>query len=174
MKRKVLLVCLVILMVSGTSFGQQDTLMKSPSAICAGIGVFNAFDYPDLAAHVELEFFSPWRAWVFYPYGGLSISGGSSLYLCAGLTLPIRFARHFLLRLGFAPGLYWSFDPRLDLGCALEFRSSIKLSYVLKNQSSLGIQLSHISNAGLGNKNPGTEVLVISYEVPLRIRASKE
>ena len=52
------------------------------------------------------------------------------------------------------------------LGNTLQFRTSFELSYELKNNNRIGISFSHISNANLGDKNPGVEILSFSYHIP--------
>ncbi len=52
------------------------------------------------------------------------------------------------------------------LGNDIQFRTSLELSYELKNNNRIGISFSHISNANLGDKNPGVEILSLSYHVP--------
>ena len=48
----------------------------------------------------------------------------------------------------------------------LQFRTSFEVSYELKNKNRIGFSLSHISNANLGDKNPGVEILSLSYQIP--------
>ena len=38
--------------------------------------------------------------------------------------------------------------------------------FKIKNNNRLGISLSHISNANIGDKNPGVEILSLSYQIP--------
>ena len=55
----------------------------------------------------------------------------------------------------FAPGYYNQGDGK-DLGHSLEFKSEVQLSLELpKKNSQLGFSYNHISNASLGDKNPG-------------------
>ena len=49
----------------------------------------------------------------------------------------------------------------------VEFRSQVELGYQFENQSRLSLAFSHISNAELGDDNPGTEVLNLYYHLPL-------
>jgi len=60
----------------------------------------------------------------------------------------------------FAPGLYEKGDGK-DLGHTLEFKTEVQLSYNISNDTSFGMSYNHISNASLGNKNPGAN----SYEI---------
>ncbi len=55
----------------------------------------------------------------------------------------------------FAPGYYNQGDGK-DLGHSLEFKSEVQLSLDLPQKNSqLGFSYNHISNASLGDKNPG-------------------
>jgi len=60
----------------------------------------------------------------------------------------------------FAPGLYEKGDGK-DLGHTLEFKTEVQLSYNISNDTSFGMSYNHISNASLGDKNPGAN----SYEI---------
>ena len=77
-------------------------------------------------------------------------------------------SRLILLKL-FTPnigvGLYDEGDGK-KLGSSIEFRSGLELSYELENERRIGISISHISNASIGDKNPGTEIISISYQIP--------
>ena len=46
------------------------------------------------------------------------------------------------------------------MGNKLEFRTTLELSYQLNNDDRIGFSLGHISNANIGNKNPGVEINV--------------
>ena len=54
----------------------------------------------------------------------------------------------------FTPGLYNQGNGK-DLGHALEFKSEIQLSLELPKDSQFGFSYNHLSNASLGDKNPG-------------------
>ena len=51
-------------------------------------------------------------------------------------------------------------------GNNLEFRTTLELSYQLNNDDIIGFSLGHISNANIGNKNPGVEIISLSYQKP--------
>jgi len=36
----------------------------------------------------------------------------------------------------------------------------------MQNKNRIGLSFSHISNANLGNKNPGVEIISLSYQIP--------
>ena len=54
----------------------------------------------------------------------------------------------------FTPGLYEEGDGK-DLGHILEFKTEVQLSYSISDSTNLGMSYNHISNASLGDKNPG-------------------
>ena len=54
----------------------------------------------------------------------------------------------------FAPGYYKQGDGK-DLGYPLEFKSEVQLSLDLGETTNFGMSYNHVSNASLGDKNPG-------------------
>ena len=69
----------------------------------------------------------------------------------------------------------WNFTPSFGLGYyddgngkklgnKIEFRTTLEMSYQLKNDDRIGISLGHISNANIGDKNPGVEIISLSYQ----------
>jgi hypothetical protein len=56
-----------------------------------------------------------------------------------------------------------------NLGGAFQFRLSADLSYQFDNQSRLGVQFAHISNAGISRVNPGENELLLTYAIPLQV-----
>jgi hypothetical protein len=62
----------------------------------------------------------------------------------------------------FAPGLYSEGDGK-DLGHILEFKTEIQASYAISKVSSFGISYNHISNASIGDKNPGANSYMFNY-----------
>ena len=68
----------------------------------------------------------------------------------------------FTITPSFAPGYYNSGDGK-DLGSALEFKSEIQMSLNLSDNTELGMSYNHISNASLGDKNPGANSYMINF-----------
>ena len=65
----------------------------------------------------------------------------------------------------FGVGYYEDGDGK-KLGNIIEFRTTLEFSYQLIKNDRVGISLGHISNANIGNKNPGAEIISISYQKP--------
>ena len=62
----------------------------------------------------------------------------------------------------FTPGLYHEGDGK-DLGHMLEFKSEVQLSLDLSKNTELGFSYNHISNASLGDKNPGANSYMFNF-----------
>ena len=62
----------------------------------------------------------------------------------------------------FAPGYYNSGDGK-DLGSALEFKSEVQVSFNFSDSTQFGMSYNHISNASLGDKNPGANSYMLNF-----------
>ena len=68
----------------------------------------------------------------------------------------------FNLTPSFAPGLYGEGDGK-DLGHILEFKSEVQASFNFSESSKLGFSYNHLSNASLGDKNPGANSYMFNF-----------
>ena len=62
----------------------------------------------------------------------------------------------------FAPG-YYNYGDGKDLGLPLEFKSEVQMSFDLSDSTQLGMSYNHISNASLGDKNPGANSYMFNF-----------
>tara|TARA_A200000113_G_scaffold203684_1_gene198925 strand:- start:1004 stop:1534 length:531 start_codon:yes stop_codon:yes gene_type:complete len=106
------------------------------------------------------------------PFIGLEFTNDSASYFLTGVYIEDNIGElfegkdnKFFFTPSFGAGIYDDGSGK-KLGNDLQFRTSLEVSYELKNKNRIGISLSHISNANLGDKNPGVEILSISYQVP--------
>ena len=106
------------------------------------------------------------------PFAGIEYTSDSASYLLAGIYLEDNLGQLFQgneNKVYFTPSFgagYYDDGSGKKLGNEIQFRTSLEISYELKNKNRIGISFSHISNANLGNKNPGVEILSISYHIP--------
>jgi lipid A 3-O-deacylase len=142
---------------------------QDPSFLTGGIGAFDAFDDDHRAAQFEVQYRSDLKLWVFQPMVGANVSTDGSLYGYAGISLDIFLGNRLVLRPSFAPGLYYEGNGK-DLGHVIEFRSAAELAWRFDDRSRLGLEVSHRSNADIGDKNPGEESLMLFYHFPLNGR----
>ena len=106
------------------------------------------------------------------PFVGLETTSDSALYVLGGIylednlgTLFVGDDSNFIFTPSFGAGFYEDGEGK-QLGNNIQFRTTFEFSYELKNKNRIGISYGHISNANLGDKNPGVEILSFSYQVP--------
>lgn len=133
----------------------------APDSWVAEVGSFGVKEKDGRAVFAGLEVhFSPWR-WEIYPIAGLLATGDESLYLRVGLGRDFPLGDRFVLSLGSGVG-YYSRGDGPELGEDLEFRSALDLAYRWREDLALGLRVSHLSNAGIGEENPGVETVSLS------------
>ena len=106
------------------------------------------------------------------PFFGVEYTNDSASYFLTGIYFEDNLGELFegnkskyYFTPSFGAGFYDDGSGK-KLGNSLQFRTSFEVSYELKNKNRIGISLSHISNANLGDKNPGVEILSFSYHIP--------
>ena len=106
------------------------------------------------------------------PFFGVEFTNDSASYFLTGIYFEDNVGEllegnesKFYFTPSFGAGIYNDGSGK-KLGNDLQFRTSLELTYELKNKNRIGISLSHISNANLGDKNPGVEILSFSYHIP--------
>lgn len=118
----------------------------------------------------SVEFGVQWRGseklWIFQPMVGAMGTTDVSGNIYAGISLDIFLGNRLVFRPSFAPGLYTKGSKGHDLGHVIEFRSGAEIAYRFDDRSRLGLEVYHLSNAHLGDKNPGEESIVLTYSIP--------
>ena len=95
------------------------------------------------------------------PVSGGFITENSAAYIYSGIEWNIEMG-DFEFTPSFAPGLYHKGDGK-DLGHVLEFKTEVQLSYGLSKNASFGMSYNHVSNASLGDKNPGANSYMFNF-----------
>ena len=95
------------------------------------------------------------------PITGAMITADNATYFYTGVQAQYKIG---VLNFtpSFTPGYYNEGDGK-DLGHALEFKSEIQLSLELPKDSQLGFSYNHLSNASLGDKNPGANSYMFNF-----------
>ena len=95
------------------------------------------------------------------PVTGALITADNASYVYTGVQAQYKIgALNFTP--SFTPGLYNSGDGK-DLGHIVEFKSEIQLSLDLPKESQFGFSYNHLSNASLGDKNPGANSYMFNF-----------
>ena len=95
------------------------------------------------------------------PITGALVTADSAGYIYTGVQAQYKLG---LLNFtpSFTPGLYFEGDGK-DLGHLIEFKSELQISLDLSRSSELGFSYNHISNASLGDKNPGANSYMFNF-----------
>ena len=95
------------------------------------------------------------------PITGFLITADNAGYLYTGVQAQYKLG---ILNFtpSFTPGLYHEGDGK-DLGHFIEFKSELQISLDLSQTSELGFSYNHISNASLGDKNPGANSYMFNF-----------
>ena len=95
------------------------------------------------------------------PITGGFLTEKSTFYIYTGAQAEYDLGL-FTVTPSFAPG-YYNYGDGKDLGSALEFKSEVQVSLNLSDNTELGMSYNHISNASLGDKNPGANSYMFNY-----------
>ena len=95
------------------------------------------------------------------PVSGFMLTENNAAYAYTGIQAQYSLGKLNIIP-SFTPGIYGKGDGK-DLGHAIEFKSEIQLSFDIFSQSELGISYNHISNASLGDKNPGANSYIFNF-----------
>ena len=95
------------------------------------------------------------------PITGGFLTENSAAYVYTGVEWNLDIGE-FMFTPSFAPGLYHEGDGK-DLGHALEFKSEVQLSYSSSDTTNFGVSYNHVSNASLGDKNPGANSYMFNF-----------
>ncbi len=96
------------------------------------------------------------------PITGGFITDNSAAYVYTGIEWNVDMSEKIKFTPSFAPGLYHEGDGK-DLGHVLEFKSEVQISYATSDKSSFGVSYNHVSNASLGDKNPGANSYMFNF-----------
>ena len=158
------LLSIIIFLISINSLAIADT---GKNYLSTSIGQFDINDTKD-SAEYRIEYLkrsisklSPGNL-SLKPFYGAMINGDDGKYFYSGLRKDIVLSDKTYLTPSFAIG-YYDQGKSKDLGYDLEFRSQLEISYKLESMNRIAISINHISNASLGEQNPGVESMVISF-----------
>ena len=172
MRKIVSNIAIVLLALFLLNFGSiaDDSLKKTDNLKETEINFFTGmFDFSDHKQKAGIIGFQHQNDNLFREsfLGRLSpITGGfltenNAFYFYTGAQAEYNLGM-FTITPSFAPGYYNSGDGK-DLGSALEFKSEIQMSLNLSDSTEFGMSYNHISNASLGDKNPGANSYMLNF-----------
>lgn len=99
------------------------------------------------------------------PWFGGEVTTRGALWGGGGFQIDIPLSHGFYLTPNVGVGLFERGTGK-RLGSFIEFRSQAELSFQFDDLSRVSATFGHTSNAGLTSRNPGTEAITFSYQVP--------
>ena len=95
------------------------------------------------------------------PITGLMFTADNTAYIYTGVQAQYKIGNLNIVP-SFTPGYYNQGDGK-DLGYPIEFKSELQLSFDVLNNTELGFSYNHLSNASLGDKNPGANSYMFNF-----------
>lgn len=157
--------CLVMSFTQNMAFANDK-----PSLISIGGGYYDAFDNDnDRAFDFRAEYRSGKNIFIdnLHPYAAFEITSDASTWVGGGLLYDWNFAPSWYLTPSFGAGVYAKGSSDLDLDYPVQFRSQLEVAYEFSSAHRVAAALSHVSNASLGDENPGTEVFSVYWHIPM-------
>lgn len=90
------------------------------------------------------------------------------IFLGIGVQAQRELRNGWFIEASLMPGLFEEGTAANDLGSTFEIRSLIGVGRELRNGNRVSLALSHISNASIGDRNPGLNALSLRYHIPLQ------
>ena len=166
MRKIVLNILIALISFSFLSFAYAADELVNETELNLFTGMFDFSDQKQKAGIIGLQhqnddLFRESFLGRLSPITGGFLTENNAFYLYTGAQAEYDLGL-FTITPSFAPGYYNSGDGK-DLGSALEFKSEIQMSLNLSNSTEFGMSYNHISNASLGDKNPGANSYMINF-----------
>ncbi len=156
-----LLLLFIIFLSSFTSAQISDPQLI---AVSGSYYDFNKRVNTALEGRIEYRYDKGW--WVIRPFAGVMLTTDGTYYIFAGGLFNFFIGEHFVITPSFAPG-YFDKGNGKELYYDLEFRTQIEIAYRFTNGARIGASVGHMSNANLGDPNPGVEYLSGTIAFPV-------
>ena len=161
-----LLPVILVFGLESTGIAEEEKLQLQNTQLNLYSGMFDFSDQKQRAVlvgfqHQNEELYRETFLGTLSPITGGFVTENQALYAYTGIEWnfdlgPINFTPSF------APGLYGEGNGK-DLGHILEFKSEVQASWNLSESSELGMSYNHLSNASLGDKNPGANSYMFNF-----------
>ena len=161
-----LLTVILIVGLGSTGLTEEKKLQLPNTQLNLYSGMFDFSDQKQRAVlvgfqHQNEELYRDTFLGTLSPITGGFVTENAALYAYTGVEWnfdigPINFSPSF------APGLYGAGSGK-DLGHILEFKSEVQASFNFSENTQLGMSYNHISNASLGDKNPGANSYMFNF-----------
>jgi len=157
MKRALVLASAVLLSAPSASAYDKD-------AVVFGLGATQVFDESEIGGNIEYRGADFNVVNGLSPMAGVEFDANGAIYGYGGLLYDLKVNDYIAIVPSLAVGLYHEGDGK-DLGGTFAYRSAIEVDYLASEKTRFGVRLSHKSNAGMYDHNPGTEEILALYSM---------
>ena len=166
MRKIVLNILIVVISFSFFSFANSEDKSSNETELNFFTGIFDFSDTKQAAGvlglqHQNDELFRESFLGRISPITGGFLTEKNAFYLYTGAQAEYDLGL-ITITPSFAPG-YYNYGDGKDLGSVLEFKSEVQVSLNLSESTEFGMSYNHISNASLGDKNPGANSYMINF-----------
>ena len=166
MRKIVLNIFIAIITFSLINFANSEDNKSRETEINLFTGMFDFSDGKQAAGlfgfqHQNDDLFRNSFLGKLSPVTGGFLTEKNALYIYSGAQTEYNLGL-ITITPSFAPGYYNSGDGK-DLGSAIEFKSEVQMSLNLSDSTQLGMSYNHISNASIGDKNPGANSYMFNF-----------
>ena len=166
MRKFILNLMIVLMCLSYQGFATAEDIKSNETELNFFTGMFDFSDHKQKAGiigiqHQNDDLFRDSFLGRLSPITGGFLTENNAYYLYTGAQAEYDLGM-FTITPSFAPGYYSSGNGK-DLGHALEFKSEVQMSLNLSDSTQFGMSYNHISNASLGDKNPGANSYMINF-----------
>ena len=145
----------------------QSVPADDPAYVTVGAGGFNVTDPGgDPTTDFRLEYRHGESFLWLKPWAGIELTGEGGVWGGGGVAFDAAVTDSIVVTLSTGVGGYGEGGGK-DLGAVTEFRSQIEVGYRFPDRSRLTAAFGHLSNAGIGETNPGAETATLYYHIPL-------
>jgi lipid A 3-O-deacylase len=138
-----------------------------PSFVSFGGGVYDML-HDNTAGEFRGEYRFGQKLWIFKPFVGIMATTKGAFYGYGGFLVDIYLGNRWVFMPNAAAGYYDNGNGKV-LGSHVEFRTGAELAYRFDDRSRLGVTFHHISNAGIGQHNPGEEEMAVMFSLPFTL-----
>ena len=166
MRKVALSILITLISFSFASFANSEDQSSQETELNFFTGMFDFSDHKQASGllglqHQSDELFRDSFLGKLSPITGGFFTEKSAFYLYTGVQAEYELG-FLTITPSFAPGYYNTGDGK-DLGSPLEFKTEVQMSFDISDSTNLGLSYNHISNASLGDKNPGANSYMLNF-----------
>tara|TARA_B100000941_G_scaffold263033_1_gene216172 strand:- start:249 stop:767 length:519 start_codon:yes stop_codon:yes gene_type:complete len=163
---KILIITLCVFAIFEKSFADDNNKIDNGHKYNVYSGIFDFSDDEKKSTifglqHLNDNLFRESFIGTIKPVTGFMLTADSTTYFYTGVQAEYKIGKINLIP-SFTPGLYHEGDGK-DLGHLVEFKSELQLSLDLSPSTEFGFSYNHLSNASLGEKNPGANSYMFNF-----------